>query len=180
MEYHKGCACRTTLFTQQLTTIWYKMDSYNLCVWSGDNLLKINGRKYKCTIISRRKQPSLPDTLRIKHVWRRYTPTSILESGFNPQLVYASQRIRIMQKSKSTSGYSVPKVLSPCKHYITLTALTDLHPSTSGVIPYFTHCAMKPLSETPIHWPFKGHGSPATSLIGASKLWWTVLPLPPP
>ena len=92
-----------------------------------------------------------------------YTPTSTLESGFNPQLVYASQRIRIMQKSKSTSGYSVPKVLSPCKHYITLTALTDLHPSTSGVIPYFTHCAMKPLSETPIHWPFKGHAVTCTN-----------------
>jgi len=38
-----------------------------------------------------------------------------------------------MQKSKTTSGYSVPNVLSLCKHFITLTAVPGLHPSTSEV-----------------------------------------------
>ena len=95
-----------------------------------------------------------------KHVWRRYTSTSILKSGFNSRLVYASQWIRTMQKSKATSGYSVPKVPSLCKHLITLTPLPDLHPSTSGVFPYFTHCTMKPISETPA---FKGHAVTCTN-----------------
>ena len=45
-----------------------QMDIDNLCVWSDDNLLKFNGRKYKYIIISRRKQPSLPVApLNIKH-----------------------------------------------------------------------------------------------------------------
>jgi len=102
-------------------------------------------------IISRRKQPSLPDTLRIKHVWRRYTPTSILESGFNSIGLCKSAN----SKKQDNKWVSVPKVLSLGKHFITLSPLRDLHPSTSGVFPYFTHCTAKPLSETPINWPLK-------------------------
>jgi len=40
---------------------------------------------------------------------------------FHPQLVNASQCS--MQKGKTTSGYSIMKVLSLCKHFITLTAV---------------------------------------------------------
>ena len=44
-----------------------QMDIDNLCVWSDDNLLKFNGRKYKYMIISRRKQPSLPVSYTSQH-----------------------------------------------------------------------------------------------------------------
>ena len=67
-----------------------------------------------------------------KHVWRGHTPTSTLESGFHPQLVFASQRN--MQESKATNGYTIlttPKVLSLYKYIITLATVPGLHMSIS-------------------------------------------------
>jgi len=80
MEYHKGCA-GPFLFIFYINDI--TMVPWSISLYAGDLALyhPIN--------------PPFPIHLSglNKHVWRRYTPTSILESGFNPQLVYARQQI---------------------------------------------------------------------------------------
>ena len=111
------------------------MDIDNLCAWSDDNLLKFNDRKCKYTIFSRRKQPSLPVTpLKIKQTcMERVHSYKYLKVWLTSILNWSMQVSKVCKRCKATSGYSVLKVLSLCKHFLTLIAVPGLHPSTSGV-----------------------------------------------
>jgi len=78
--------------------------------------------------------PSPLHLLRLnKPVWRGYTPTSISKSGLLQFSIGLCKSAKYAKKCKATSGYSVLKVLSLCKHFITLIAVPGLRPSTSGV-----------------------------------------------
>ena len=83
-----------------------------------------------------RKKATLPSckTSIYKHAWRGYSPTSILESGLLPPSTGLCKSPKYARKAMhATSGYSVLKVLSLCKHFITLATVPGLHPPTSGV-----------------------------------------------